>query len=108
MSSENTISKDAITINQSTEQALEETILSPRFYTTDFDEMDKINICVEYDEDKPVYKEFEGWLSSTEGVTEYKNLPKNAKKYIEYIEDFIKCSASIISTGPSRDQTISR
>ena len=72
------------------------------------DEMDKINICVEYDKDKPVYKEFEGWLSSTEGVTEYKNLPKNAKKYIEYIEDFIKCSASIISTGPSRDQTISR
>ena len=72
------------------------------------DEMEKINICVEYDEDKPVYKEFEGWLSSTEGVTEYKNLPKNAKKYIEYIEDFIKCSASIISTGPSRDQTISR
>ena len=46
------------------------------------DEMEKINICVEYDEDKPVYKEFEGWLSSTEGVTEYKNLPKNAKKYI--------------------------
>ena len=44
MSSENTISKDAITINQSTEQALKETILSPRFYTTDFDEMDKINI----------------------------------------------------------------
>jgi adenylosuccinate synthase len=72
------------------------------------DEMEKINICVEYDEDKPVYKEFEGWMSSTEGVTEYKNLPKNAKKYIEYIEDFIKCSASIISTGPSRDQTISR
>ena len=72
------------------------------------DEMKKINICIEYDDNKPVYKEFQGWLSSTEGITEYKDLPKNAKIYIEYIEDFINCSASIISTGPSRDQTISR
>ena len=72
------------------------------------DEMKKINICIEYDDNKPVYKEFQGWLCSTEGITEYKDLPKNAKIYIEYIEDFINCSASIISTGPSRDQTISR
>ena len=72
------------------------------------DELKKINICIEYDDNKPVYKEFQGWLSSTEGITDYKDLPKNAKIYIEYIEDFINCSASIISTGPSRDQTISR
>jgi len=57
---------------------------------------------------KPIYKTMSGWQESTFGINQWSNLPKNAKKYIEYIEDFIKCSASIISTGPSRDQTISR
>ena len=70
------------------------------------DETEIIKVCVEYDNNEPIYKEFEGWLSSTEGTTKYSNLPQKAKTYIEYIEDFIDCSASIISTGPSRDQTI--
>ena len=72
------------------------------------DEMETINVCIEYIDDEPIYKEFKGWLSSTEGVTDYSKLPNKAKEYIEYIEDYIKCSASMISTGPSRDQTIIR
>ncbi len=65
-------------------------------------------MCVEYNDNKPVFKEFNGWLCSTEGITQYSELPNKAKEYIEYIEKFVNCSASIISTGPSRDQTISR
>ena len=72
------------------------------------DEMKKINVCIDYEDDLPVYKEFEGWLSSTEGITEYDNLPNNAQIFIKYIEDFVNSKASIISTGPSRDQTILR
>ena len=72
------------------------------------DEMKEIFICVEYQKNKPIYKQFNGWLSSTEGITEYSNLPKEAKDYIEFIEDYIECKASIISTGPSRDQTINK
>jgi adenylosuccinate synthase len=72
------------------------------------DETETIKACIEYDNDEPVYKEFDGWLSSTEGITEYSDLPEKAKRYIEYIEKFSDCNASIISTGPSRDQTISR
>ena len=72
------------------------------------DEMKKINVCIDYENDMPVYKEFEGWLSSTEGITEYDILPNNAQIFIKYIEDFVKSKASIISTGPSRDQTILR
>ena len=72
------------------------------------DETKIIRVCVEYNDNKPVYKEFNGWLCSTEGITQYSELPNKAKEYIEYIEKFVDCSASMISTGPSRDQTISR
>ena len=72
------------------------------------DEMQEILVCIEYEKNKPVYKKFKGWLSSTEGITEYSDLPKEAQDYIEFIEDYVECGASIISTGPSRDQTINK
>ena len=72
------------------------------------DELKEIYVCNAYKDDEPIYKVFEGWLTSTEGITKYSELPENAKKYIEYIENFTECNASIISTGPSRDQTINR
>ena len=72
------------------------------------DETKVIRVCVEYNNNKPVFKEFDGWLCSTEGITQYSKLPDKAKEYIEYIETFVNCSASMISTGPSRNQTISR
>ena len=72
------------------------------------DEMKTINMCIAYENDEPVYKEFEGWLTSTKDITEYDKLPKNAKSYIQFIENFTNIAASIISTGPSRDQTILR
>ena len=72
------------------------------------DETEIIKVCIKYENNNPVYKEFDGWLSSTEGITQYSELPEKAQTFIEYIEKFIECSASIISTGPSRDQTISR
>ena len=72
------------------------------------DELKEINVCIEYSDTQPIYKTFDGWLSSTEGITNYADLPNEAKEYIEFLENFTECKASIISTGPSRDQTISR
>ena len=72
------------------------------------DELKEINVCIEYSDSQPIYKTFDGWLSSTAGITNYIDLPNEAKEYIEFIENFAECKASIISTGPSRDQTISR
>ena len=72
------------------------------------DELKEINVCIDYSDSQPLYKTFDGWLSSTEGITNYADLPNEAKEYIEFIENFTECKASIISTGPSRDQTISR
>lgn len=73
------------------------------------DELKEIKICVQYNNlGEPIYQTMEGWQSITEGISNYEMLPQNAKKYIEFIEKFIECKATTISTGPSRDQTIHR
>ena len=72
------------------------------------DEFNSIEVCIDYQGDQPVYKTFKGWKSSTEGITKFKNLPLKAQEYINFIEDFVGCNISIVSTGPSRDQTIHR
>jgi len=72
------------------------------------DEFKSIEVCVDYEDNAPVYKTFDGWELSSEGVTEFSKLPIKAQEYINFIEDFIECSITIISTGPSRDQTITR
>ena len=72
------------------------------------DEFNSIEACINYKDGEPVYKTFEGWKSSTEGITEFENLPLKAQEYINFIEDFVGCNISIVSTGPSRDQTIHR
>ena len=43
-----------------------------------------------------------------EGISVFSDLPEKARLYIQFIEDFVECNASIISTGPSRNQTILR
>ena len=38
---------------------------------------------------KVVYHEMPGWKASTQGIKTYYDLPKKARDYIEYIEDFV-------------------
>jgi len=37
---------------------------------------------------QPIYKRFDGWLKNTKGIKKWKNLPKNAKKYINFIKNY--------------------
>jgi adenylosuccinate synthase len=67
-----------------------------------------ISICTAYENGAPIYEVFEGWMSKTEGITSFDALPEKAKIYIKFIEKYVGCNISIISTGPSRDQTITR
>ena len=57
---------------------------------------------------KPVYRTFKGWGKSLDNITSYKNLPTEAKKYIEFIESFVQVPVKYISTGPSRSALINR
>ena len=72
------------------------------------DEFKTIKACVDYQNGEPVYKSFEGWNSDTVGTTQFSDLPEKAQEYVNFIENFVGCSISYISTGPSRDQTILR
>ena len=78
------------------------------------DNLEKIKICVEYGEinyddfttSDIKYIEMAGWKSSTVGITQYEDLPENAKKYINTIEQIANTKVVMVSTGPSRDQII--
>ena len=78
------------------------------------DNLEKIKICIDYgpidyqtfNTSDMKYIEMEGWKSSTVGITNYDELPENAKKYIKTIEEISKTKIVMISTGPSRDQII--
>ena len=59
----------------------------------------------------PIYKSFSGWgsidnkLLAEEG---YEGLPENAKKYLSFIEDFIKVPITLISYGPDRTENVKK
>ncbi|WP_018953107.1 adenylosuccinate synthase [Thioalkalivibrio sulfidiphilus] len=55
---------------------------------------------------EPIYEEMPGWQESTLGVTRREDLPVNALRYLERIQEIIGVPVDMISTGPDRDQTI--
>ena len=55
---------------------------------------------------KPIYKRFDGWLKNTKGTKKWKDLPKNAQKYIKFIKDYCGVKISSVSTSPKREDTI--
>jgi len=54
----------------------------------------------------PIYEELPGWTGSTAGITRPEDVPPNAMAYIRFIEDLLGVKASIISSGPRREETV--
>jgi adenylosuccinate synthase len=54
------------------------------------------------------YKVLPGWKSKTSGTKNFDELPENARKYIEYVEEFVGVPIKYIGTGPGRDDMIFR
>ena len=86
--------------------------------------LDEIPVCVGYEIDgevtkefpvthllekaKPVYKVLPGWKEDIRGIKKYEDLPENCRKYIEFIEKEIEYPITMISNGPGRDDIIYR
>ncbi|WP_394964622.1 adenylosuccinate synthase [uncultured Helicobacter sp.] len=64
-------------------------------------------IPTDYENVKPIYTEFAGWESVT-NIRDESKLPKNAKAYIDFLEQYIGVKISLISTSPEREDVIVR
>ena len=72
------------------------------------DEFEKIKVCINYENNKPVYKTFDGWMIDISQIKNYNDLPEKAKEYINAIEDYLGVPIDIVSNGPGREQNIFR
>ncbi len=86
--------------------------------------LDEIRVCVGYEVDgkvlrdfpvtplleraKPVYETLPGWGESVKGITAYDALPENCRRYVEFIEKEIECPLTMLSNGPKRNEIIYR
>ena len=86
--------------------------------------LDELPVCVGYEIDgevtkdfpttvrleraKPVYKVLPGWKCEIRGIRKYEDLPENCRNYIEFIEKEIETPITMVSNGPGRDEIIYR
>lgn len=55
---------------------------------------------------EPVYETLPGWSDTTAGLTNWEQLPLNAKRYLERVQALIGAPIDMVSTGPDRVHTI--
>ena len=59
-----------------------------------------------YERCQPVYEDLPGWTESTAGAKHVDDLPDNARRYLDRVEEVTGRPVAVISTGPDRTETI--
>jgi adenylosuccinate synthase len=57
---------------------------------------------------KVKYEELKGWEKPITGAKSFYDLPKNARAYVEFIENFVGVKVQYIGVGPGRESMITR
>ena len=60
---------------------------------------------VQLEKCEPVYESMPGWQCPTENVKSFNELPEAARNYLKRIAELTEARLSIVSVGPSREQT---
>ena len=55
---------------------------------------------------QPVFESYAGWSEPTVGLTQWDQLPRNARRYLDRIAQCMDAPIDMVSTGPDREQTI--
>lgn len=53
-------------------------------------------------------KTFKGWECDLDGVTKREDFPKEAKEYLDALEQYLNVSISMVSTGPQRSKLVAQ
>jgi adenylosuccinate synthase len=84
--------------------------------------LERIKLCVAYMKDgvrttsfpaslkelaecEPIYEEFDGWSEDISNVRKFEDLPTNAKKYLNRIEELTGVKVKLVGVGKGREQT---
>ncbi len=78
-------------------------------YSLDGNTIDYEPACLSvFERCKPIYTTLKGWTEDISNCKTFEELPLNAQKYIEFIEEQTHASVDMISVGADRNQTIVR
>ena len=55
---------------------------------------------------EPIYETLPGWSDTTAGLTNWEQLPVNARRYLERMQALIGAPIDMVSTGPDRVHTV--
>jgi adenylosuccinate synthase len=55
---------------------------------------------------RPVYQVLPGWQTDISGAAELADLPVNARRYLEFVEERLGVPVALVGVGQRRDQTI--
>ncbi|MDT0576170.1 adenylosuccinate synthase [Croceicoccus sp. F390] len=55
---------------------------------------------------EPIYEDMEGWQATTAGARSWAELPAQAIKYIQRVQELIETPVALVSTSPEREDTI--
>ncbi len=85
------------------------------------DDLDTVKVCVAYELEgerfthlpyhqsvvhkvTPIYEELPGWKTDLSGITERKDLPRQAEDYIAFLEAQLGVPIGLVGVGPGREQ----
>ncbi|MBN1696563.1 MAG: adenylosuccinate synthase [Spirochaetales bacterium] len=77
-------------------------------YEIDGERTDDFPVTSFIDKAVPVYKNMAGWKKEISHIRTYDDLPDNARRYVETIEESINVPITWISVGPKREEIICR
>jgi len=69
---------------------------------------DQFPVSAQLDHAEPIFDYYPGWKCDISAAKSFDELPRNAKRYVEFVESAVNVKVTYVSVGPKREQLITR